>query len=257
MSLPAVKFAGEMKPNRVDSAPDGLPALNRPRLSSLTTESGGRINVKYAGTDCVAGAPPVPDSNGTRCFPVRWVMEPEVEPRNDWFHKYVVSEVTEDDLATDNYDGRTTYTYEGAAAWAYNPNPLMDPKYRTWSEWRGYEKVLVTKGDKAQEPTSPQSGTRYQYFRGMNGDRTAAGGVKTISIKDSTGTMLPDAKQYAGVVREEITYNGVGGPEVGGEIHDPWSRPTAEQAPTRLTRWNRCARSAGQFLLAGESAPPR
>lgn len=229
--LPSVQFAGEMKANRVDSAPDGLPALNRPRIVSITSESGGRIAVKYADTNCVAGATPAPDSNGKRCFPVRWVMAPEVEPRNDWFHKYVVSEVTEDDLATDNYDGRTSYTYEGDGAWAYDDNPLSDPKYRTWSEWRGYEKVLVTKGDKAQEPTSPQSSTRYQYFRGMNGDRTAAGGAKVVSIKDSANTVLPDAKQYAGVLREDITYNGVGGAEVSGAIHDPWSRVTAQQAP--------------------------
>ncbi|MET9274816.1 RHS repeat-associated core domain-containing protein [Kribbella sp. NPDC003557] len=231
VGLPPVKFDYEMKPNRVDSLTDGLPALNRPRLITITSESGGRINVAYAGKDCAPGALPAPDSNGKRCFPVRWLMEPEVEPRNDWFHKYVVSEITEDDLLTGNFAGRTKYTYEGAAAWAYDQNPLADPKYRSWTDWRGYEKVLVVRGDKTQEPNSPQSATRYQYFRGMNGDRTAAGGSKTVGIKDSAGTVVTDSKPYAGLVREEITYNNVGGPEVGGSIHDPWSRRTAVQAP--------------------------
>ncbi|NIK61141.1 RHS repeat domain-containing protein [Kribbella shirazensis] len=231
VGLPPVKFAYQMKPNRVDSLTDGLPALNRPRIISITSESGGRINVAYAEAECAPGALPAPDSNGKRCFPVRWLMEPEVEPRNDWFHKYVVSGITEDDLLTGNFAGRTSYTYEGAAAWAYDNNPLADPKYRSWTDWRGYEKVLVVRGDKTQEPGSSQSATRYQYFRGMNGDRTAAGGSKTVSIKDTNGTVLTDAKQYAGLVREEITYNGVGGPEVGGSIHDPWSRRTAVQAP--------------------------
>lgn len=226
-----VRFAGEMKANRVDSAPDGLPALNRPRISTITTESGGRLAVKYAPTECVPGAPPAPDSNTKRCFPVRWTMPPEVNPRNDWFHKYVVAEVTEDDLLTDNYDGRTTYSYEGGAAWAYGENPLADPKYLTWSEWRGYEKVLVTKGDKAQEPTSPQSATRYHYFRGMHGDKVAAGGTKTVDLTDSTGTPTRDLEQYAGRIREQITYNGVGGAEVSGEIHDLWSRQTGQQDP--------------------------
>ncbi|MFC9692237.1 phospholipase A2 [Kribbella sp. NPDC056951] len=220
VSLPPVSFAYEMKPNRVDSDPDGLPAMNRPRIVSVTNESGGRTNVTYAPTNCTPTTLPTPSSNGKRCFPVRWVMAPEVEPRNDWFHKYVVAEVTEDDTVTTNYDTRTLYTYEGDAAWAYDDNPLSDPKFRSWTQWRGYEKVLVTKGDTTQEPTSPQSATRYQYYRGLGGNLT-----------DSTGTVTPDAKQYSGTMREEITYNGVGGPVVSSEIHDPWSRRTAEQAP--------------------------
>ncbi|GAA0590413.1 RHS repeat-associated core domain-containing protein [Kribbella sandramycini] len=218
--LPPMTFGYEMKPNRVDSAPDGLPALNRPRIITVTNESGGRTNVKYAAANCTPTTLPTPNGNGKRCFPVRWVMAPEVEPRNDWFHKYVVEEITEDDLVTTNYNGRTSYSYEGNAAWAYDENPLADPKYRSWTEWRGYEKVLVTKGDLTQEPTSPQSATRHQFYRGMGGNLT-----------DSTGTVVPDSKQYAGMLREELTYNGVGGAVVSSEIHDPWSRRTAEQAP--------------------------
>lgn len=220
VSLPPVTFGYEMKPNRVDSDPDGLPALNRPRIVSVTNESGGRVNVTYAAANCTPTTLPAPSSNGKRCFPVRWVMAPEVEPRNDWFHKYVVGEITEDDTVTTNYDTRTTYTYEGDAAWAYDDNPLADPKFRSWTEWRGYEKVLVTKGDTTQEPTSPRSATRYQYYRGLGGNLT-----------DSTGAVAPDAKQYAGSLREEITYNGVDGPVISTEIHDPWSRRTAQQAP--------------------------
>ncbi|GAA0590406.1 hypothetical protein HPO96_04310 [Kribbella sandramycini] len=218
--LPPVKFGYEMKPNRVDSAPDGLPALNRPRIISVTNESGGRTNVTYAAANCTPTTLPTPASNGKRCFPVRWVMAPEVEPRNDWFHKYVVGEITEDDTVTTNYDTRTTYSYEGNAAWAYDDNPLADPKFRSWTDWRGYEKVLITKGDLTQEPTSPQSATRYQYYRGLGGNLT-----------DSSGAVAPDLKQYAGSLREEITYNGVGGSVVSSEIHDPWSRRTAQQAP--------------------------
>jgi RHS repeat-associated protein len=227
VTLPSVRFAGTMKPNRVDSAQDGLPALNKPRITTITSESGGEVNVDYAATNCAPGAKPAADSNTKRCFPVRWTMPPEVEPRDDWFHKYVVAATTEDDLLTDNRDVLTTYTYEGNGAWAYDDNPLVDPKRRTWSQWRGYEKVLVTKGDTAQEPGMPQSATRYQYFRGMYGDKFAAGGTKTPNVTDSAGTAKADLEQYTGFLREQITYDGV--KEVSGEIHEPWSRLTATQ----------------------------
>ncbi|MGW4796128.1 type IV secretion protein Rhs, partial [Nonomuraea sp. NPDC004297] len=232
---PAVTFDGTMMANRVNSAGDGLPALNKPRITTITTESGGATNVSYAPPDCAPGSlPAAAESNIRRCFPQRWVMPPATTPVNDWFHKYVVAKVVEDDLVTDAKDMVTGYDYDTVkgGAWAYDDNPLVPENRRTWSEWRGYEKVVVRKGDPANDENKPESRTSYLYFRGMHGDRlNAGGGVKGVDVVDSAGTRTPDAEPLRGFLREEITYNGVN--EVTGQIHDPWTRLTATQGTAR------------------------
>ncbi|WP_433434857.1 RHS repeat-associated core domain-containing protein [Nonomuraea sp. CA-141351] len=227
---PAVTFDATMLPNRVNSAADGLPALNKPRLTTITTESGGAINVTYAPPDCAPGALPTAESNTKRCFPQRWAMPPATEPVNDWFHKYAVAKVVQDDLVTDAKDMVTTYEYDAVkgGAWAYVDDPLIDEKKRTWSDWRGYEKVLVREGDPANDENKPETKTQYLYFRGMHGDRlNPAGGTKTADIIDSTGTKLADVEPLAGFVREQITYDGA--TALTTELNDPWTRLTATQ----------------------------
>ncbi|MGV9595432.1 RHS repeat-associated core domain-containing protein [Streptosporangium sandarakinum] len=228
---PAVTFDGTMMANRVNSATDGLPALNKPRITTITTESGGAVNVSYAPPDCAPGAlPAAPESNTKRCFPQRWAMPPATTPVNDWFHRYVVAKVVEDDLVTDAKDVVTSFGYDTVkgAAWAYNDNPLVPENQRSWSEWRGYEKVMVRKGDPANDENKAESKTSYLYFRGMHGDRlNAAGGTKTVDVADSTGAKVADAEPLKGFVREQITYDGAN--EVTGEINDPWTRLTATQ----------------------------
>ncbi|WP_143591435.1 RHS repeat-associated core domain-containing protein [Thermoactinospora rubra] len=228
VTLPPVTFDGTTLPNRVDAETDGLPKLYKRRVTTVTSESGGAINVTYAQPDCAPGALPAPESNGKRCFPVRWTMPPATEPVNDWFHKYVVSKVVEDDLATDTKDVVTWYDYVGGAAWAYTDDPLIGEQYRTWADWRGYEKVVVRKGDPANDGNKPQAKTQFLFFRGMYGDRLGpSGGTKTPEIVDSTNVRLKDDKPLAGFLREEIVYNGA--TDVTTELHDPWTRLTATQ----------------------------
>jgi RHS repeat-associated protein len=229
-ALPAVTFGGTAYPNRVNSAADGLPPLDKYRITSIDNESGGTINVDYADPDCTAGTRPAADTNTLRCFPVRWAFPPATQPVDDWFHKYVVRQVSQVDNVGGTLRQLTAYTYVGGAAWHYDDNPLIPPDKRTWSEYRGYEKVLVTSGDPAAEPDRPQAQVRYQHFRGMNGDRLAGGGTKSVSITDSAGASIADDEPYAGFLREEITYDGAGGAVVTGSIHTPWKRgPTATQ----------------------------
>ncbi|MFG1682665.1 RHS repeat-associated core domain-containing protein [Nonomuraea sp. NPDC049269] len=229
IKLDAVTFDGTMLANRVNYVTDGLPALNKPRITTITSESGGAINVSYASPDCKPGAlPAAAETNTKRCFPQRWAMPPATTPVNDWFHKYVVTKVVEDDLVTDTKDMVTSYDYVGGGAWAYNDNPLVAENQRTWSEWRGFEKVAVRKGDPANDENKPESKTQYQYFRGLNGDRlNAAGGAKTVSVTDSSGVALADAEPLKGFVREQITYDGTN--EITFQVNDPWTRLTATQ----------------------------
>ena len=183
-------------------------------------ESGGVITVNYANAECRPGALPAPDTNEKLCFPVRWAMPPAPEPVNDWFHKYVVASVVEDDTLTDADDVVTKYAYTGGGAWAYDDNPLVAADRRSWSVWRGFQNVTVTKGDPVNDEGKPLSRTDYLYFRGMHADRTASGGAKSVSVKDSNGVSLLDREPLAGFLREQITYDGA--TVVEGAINDPW-----------------------------------
>jgi RHS repeat-associated protein len=234
VAAPTVTFMGSFMANRVNSATDGLPKLNKLRVTAIHNGAGGTTNVQYSTPECADGATPAPNEMNTkRCYPVKWAMPPATQPVNDWFHKYVVTRVAEDDRVGGSKDLVTSYEYAGGAGWAYTDHPLVPADKRTWSQWRGYERVSVRTGDKASEPASPQSLTTYLYFRGLHGDKKQSGGTRDEDVVDSTGTSLDDARELAGFLREEITYNGVGGAEVGGSIHTPWSRKTAEQGTLR------------------------
>ncbi|MEU8396018.1 RHS repeat-associated core domain-containing protein [Nonomuraea sp. NPDC048892] len=234
-ALPPVTFDGVALPNRVDSTPDGLPPMKKFRLYAVNNESGGQTVVTYSSGECAANALPVPDDNGKRCFPVRWA--PQLSgPIDDWFHKYVVANVARIDRTGGAATEYTSYDYEGGAAWAYNDDPFVKAEYRSWTGWRGYEKVRVRQGDPRNPGDAKENATRYQFFRGMNGDRRAGGGTRSASVTDSRGGTLADDPQLAGFLREQTTYNGAGGPVVAHAIHDPLTRLTATQGPLKAHR---------------------
>src|SRR5262249_20080855 len=56
LTLPSVNFDWVQMHNRVDTATDGLPAMNWMRLSTIWTESGGKISIRYLPQDCQAGS---------------------------------------------------------------------------------------------------------------------------------------------------------------------------------------------------------
>jgi RHS repeat-associated protein len=220
---PAVTFTGVSKPNRVDGFTGGAFPMNKWRISDVKTESGANIVVAYMPAQCSSTSKPAdPATNTMRCFPVYWTVEGGSAPTLHYFHKYVVSTVTENDLVAGSPYRQTTYTYTSPPAWHYDDNELTLAKYRTWGDWRGYSTVWVQTG-----PAGFQTSKRYLYFRGMHGDRaSAAGGTKSVEIVDSEGHPYDDFERLNGYLREEITYNGAGGPEVTGTINTPWFRQT-------------------------------
>lgn len=232
LAQPPVTFDSVGLPNRVNSVHDGLSAMSKRRISAIHTESGATIGVHYASAQCTADDLPTPDANHQRCFPVRWAPK-DAEPIDDWFHKYVVESVSQVDRVGGGPTQFTHYDYEGGAAWAYRDDPLVPEEYRSWSEWRGYETVQVRIGEPNDPGNPQQSVTRYRYFRGMDGDRRANGGKKSVTVTDSTGASYDDSPQLAGFLLEEITYDGVDGDgqtgaEVTGTVHQPWTHgPTA------------------------------
>ncbi|MEO3816631.1 RHS repeat-associated core domain-containing protein [Plantactinospora sp. B24E8] len=228
LALPAVRFEGVQLENRVD-AEEGIPPMYKWRLSDVYDESGGHVRVNYSAKDCTRSATPTPDSNTRRCFPQYWVPEGALAPKLDWFHKYVAVQVLEDDQSGLAGIEQTDYEYLGGAAWHYDDNELTPAKYRTWSEWRGFARVRTTRG----APGGVRSQHEELYLRGMDGDRLSSG-TRSVSVTDSEGVAVTDHPALAGFVREEITYDGVGGAVVDGEIRDGWvSAATATRGSTR------------------------
>ncbi|MFF9853276.1 RHS repeat domain-containing protein [Streptomyces litmocidini] len=235
ITLPAVTFSGVQLHNRVDKTGDDVPPFIKWRVRTVTSETGSVLTVNYSAPECVAdtNVPAALDKNTKRCYPVKWIPPSnptggtDPQPRTDWFHKYVVTQVTESDPTGGAPLKQTDYTYHGGGAWAYDDqSPITPAKYRTWGIWRGFQKVTTTTGEAA----GVRSKSTSLYYRGMHGDKQLDGTTRTETVTDSQGTAVNDEEQYAGQLRETITYNGTAGEEVSGRIVTPWSQNTAAVA---------------------------
>ncbi|MFC9295785.1 polymorphic toxin-type HINT domain-containing protein [Streptomyces sp. NPDC057011] len=240
VSLPAVSFLANKvdMPNRVSKGtdpktgkPDATPDFDRLRVETIRTETGGEIYVDYSDPCPVGTSHPAPEANTTRCFPVHWSPDPELEPEKtpiEWFNKYVVDRVVERDRVARQTDVTTSYTYEGGAGWAKEDDEFTKPVLRTYSRWHGYASVVTTQGETANagKPTATeQSQTRTRYFRGMS---TPAA---KITVKDSTGTedLGEDLPQYQGQAAETIVYTKAGGTVENRHLTWPQSKETARR----------------------------
>ncbi len=214
ITLPEVTFRGEQMANRVDTTGDAGPPMNRYRVTAISSEAGGTTTINYSAPDCTSGSlPAAADSNSRRCFPVSWQPEgtgPEIQ---EYFHKYVVNTVVENPNDEVSAAVETAYHYVGDPAWHYDDSPFTAPAHRTWSEFRGYAAVDVITGSAMEQ----RSQVRTRYFRGMDGDRLASGGTRQVTVDG-----IADTERLNGFVREEITYNGIDGPEIGGTVTTPW-----------------------------------
>ncbi|MFI7548022.1 polymorphic toxin-type HINT domain-containing protein [Actinoplanes sp. NPDC049599] len=229
-SVPDITLVGVPMDNRVDTAlSNGLRPMRWYRMKTIYTETQASIDVNYLPTNCAAGSTPDPATNTKRCFPVRWAP-PDLggapgKEITDWFHKYVVDSVRENDTKSplQGYplNVLTSYKYD-TPAWRYaDDDGLTKDKYRTWSQWRGYGLVSVIKGDDGD-----RTRVDTRYFRGMDGDkstRTDTVGTKRANVTDSKGkATIVDADDLNGQIRETVVYNGPDGEPISGTISDPW-----------------------------------
>ncbi len=231
ITLPPLTFSHEWRTNRVDRTDDILP-LNKPRLKTVTADTGAITSVTYSEPDCDATPehrrmPTAEDDNVRRCYPVRWSPNGGNEPRLDWFHKYVVTDVKSSDPTGGSSDLMYHYDYDDPA-WHYTEDPLTKPKERTWSQWRGFRTVTTLVGDPAE---GVRSKTVAAYMQGMDGDRRADKTRRSVSVPAITAPRITDSNVFAGFLRENVTYDG--DVEVSGVINDPWSKQTA----TRRYSW--------------------
>ncbi|MFG3700641.1 RHS repeat-associated core domain-containing protein [Micromonospora sp. NPDC047620] len=225
-ALPELVFHGTQLVNRVDAL-EGIAPMIKWRISAIVSEAGGTTSVTYSATDCVRGQTPVPDANTKRCFPSYWTPDGAANPTVDWFHKYLATQVVVDDRDPASPDLVTRYEYLDGAAWHHDDDDgLTKEKYKTWSQWRGYGRVRVTSGADGEQ----RSQTETRYFRGMDGDRLAAGGTKDVKVTDSRGVRVDDHRALAGLARETISFDGPGGAEVSSTVTDGWIKGNAPTA---------------------------
>ncbi|WP_282703867.1 RHS repeat-associated core domain-containing protein [Streptomyces sp. CC219B] len=271
ISLAPVVFKGKQLPNRVDNDKDGNPPFLRWRVETIQTETGARIAVEYAKTECSTETSPhklpsAAHSNTMRCYPViQEVPDPTDETGlkkkyfTDWFHKHRVDEVREEDKNGTSPTKVTTFQYLGDPAWAYDDDSeLLSEKARTWNQWRGYGKVRTLVG------TAPDKRSQVEtvYFRGMDGDKLP-GGKREVEVKDSEGGTVDDHKLFAGQIRESLYYDGEGGPLQSATLYTPWVRgPTATRQRTDgaepLQAWvSGTERIASRTVLSGNRGQRR
>jgi RHS repeat-associated protein len=231
LSNPAVTFTGTQMVNRVPGRTvngQALPAMYHWRIQTITDELGAKTTVTYSTPTCAQSSPTVlpssPDANTMLCYPVAWT--PSGGAITDWFNKYLVTSVTVADGvgATASPAQVTNYQYVGDPAWHDNDSEFVETAHRTWDQWRGYQKVIVITG----ATPDPITQTQTTYLRGMDGDLTAAGGTKSVTVTDSQGNTYRDADTLNGSVIETQTYAAAGGGVVRDVVNTPYaSAPVA------------------------------
>ncbi len=228
--MPSTKFEYIKLANRIDVQGDAQPPMNRHRLSAVTTEAGGTVNITYSGMDCSPTSKPAVESNKRRCFPVWYTPPGQAEPVMEFFHKYVVTDtVTSGNLAGAG-ETRVHYQYPdpsvtgGGGAWRYTDDEIIPADQRTWSQWRGYGFVDVYTGT-AGNPDQPRTHARHRFFRGLDGDRLNGGGGTTDVKVDG----LDDHDQFAGMTRELITFDQAA--VVSRTVSDPWRSAATATGP--------------------------
>ncbi|MEH1164367.1 polymorphic toxin-type HINT domain-containing protein [Micromonospora sp. CPCC 205539] len=231
ITMPPVTFEPVAMRNRVLTKRNTT--NNRMRIGNIITETGAKIQVTYSDVDCSSGnLPSTTYTNTQRCYPVVGPdpYDPDGPDITEWWHKYVVSQVSESDLMV-KVDGQdhgqpvknTFYSYIGGAAWHYaDDNGLIKPRRKTWNQFRGYATVETRVGDKPS-----QTLTRTTYLRGMHGDKASTSpGTRTVKVPASLGSeTVYDEDQFAGMVREQATFNGVDTKPVSKVVNVPWMSP--------------------------------
>ncbi|MEN3307835.1 MAG: hypothetical protein V7603_4037 [Micromonosporaceae bacterium] len=251
VTVPDVHFVGVQKPNRVD-ATDTAPAMNWWRIASVETETGGSVNVTYSDADCVRGSrmpdTAALDANTLRCFPVYWIPDGATDLKLDFFHKYVVTTVTESDLGLPSDERSvptvTHYEYLTAPAWRYTDDDgLVDDKAKTWSVWRGYGRMRTTVGQGAEAVRSESV-----YFRGMDGDKLRTGN-RSVTLSAAGGApAVTDSDFYAGMIRERLSYQDATGSEISATVNVPW-----RSDPPTATRTVDGVRAEARFVGVAEN----
>jgi RHS repeat-associated protein len=152
---------------------------------------------------------------------VYWTPAGYTAPFLDWFNSYVVNSVSQTDPTGGAPPELTSYKYLGGAAWHFDDNELVQPKYRTYGQFRGYGDVQTRTGDGVNDPQTLAETT---YYRGMSDDNNST----AVTLTDSAGGTHDDNDQLAGMPLEATSYLGDGGPVDHSTITSYWVSPAAQ-----------------------------
>ncbi len=230
VAMPPVDFGGTAMDNRVDSD-EGRPPLHKYRITRVSNETGADTLVTYSPPECAYNALPTQETSTKRCFPMWWTPDGYSAPLQDWFHRYVVTQVVDDDkVAGSGSESKvTTYEYLGGVAWHRDDSEFTLDKHRGWNQFRGYATVRVREGGSAASMTDTT------YFRGMDGDVLPDGSTRKVTVADTEGDAVTDGDALAGTVYESVTYTADGGTVDEASVTVPWvSAATATHARTGL-----------------------
>ena len=224
VTMPAVTFAGIQEPNRTDPNVGG-PALDRYRINDITTETGSQISVSYELTNpCAVPVTVTPSSNTSSCYPVYWTQPGGTGPFLDWFNSYAVADVSQSDPSGGSAGLYSSYAYPSGPAWHYDDNELVQAKYRTYGQYRGYGDVITYDG----QGSDPLTESETTYYQGMSDDNDTT----PVTLLDSQGGKHDDTDQLSGDTLESTSYNFKGGPKTGSTITSYWVSP-AQATRTR------------------------
>ncbi|MFD9487015.1 RHS repeat-associated core domain-containing protein [Streptomyces sp. NPDC059991] len=227
ITLPKTVFEGQMMANRVDAS-EGRPPLYKQRITKATNETGGQTLVTYSPTECTPGSLPTADKNTKRCYPSWWTPEGAVDPVKDWFHKYAVTQVIEDDTTAGTTSKVTNYEYADGPNWRRDTEEFTLDKHRTWNVFRGYGTVRTLVG------TSNRTKSETTYFAGMAGDTLADGSARTVDKING----ITDRDDFAGRTAQSRTYDNdtATGKVVARTTYTPWEADaTATQSVKGIT----------------------
>jgi RHS repeat-associated protein len=222
IAMPPVSFTYQAMANRVAGYND-QPSMIHWRLTNIATDTGGTIDVTYSSGCTASTLPASPSTNTTLCYPVNWTPPFDTTQISDYFDKYVVSSVEQQDGTAGSPDKLTSYQYYGlnhaanVAAWHYDDDELVKAADRTWGQFRGFAEVDTYTGDpkvNINGAADAQSLSTTLYYLGMNGDTLPNNGTRAVSLKDSLGETVPDDDNFADTPYETETFNGPGGAEL-------------------------------------------
>ncbi|MFF5971387.1 polymorphic toxin type 28 domain-containing protein [Streptomyces sp. NPDC012769] len=229
LSLPPTVLNYDPLTNRLDKSGDGRAPFIKERLSTITDEAGGQVDVNYSQQACSWSALPTPQSNTTRCFPQQYQPSNKMPVTTEWFNKYVVDSVIATDLTGGSPDMVTRYAYLGDAAWAFDDDDgLTKEKLKTWSQWRGYQHTRVQTGSTSQM----LSQVDHWFLRGMDGDRNDPADktkTRTVTVPDGVGGTITDDQAWAGYEYRVETYDAPGGKILSKTVNTPWKKETAKR----------------------------
>ncbi|MEV0645641.1 polymorphic toxin type 30 domain-containing protein [Phytomonospora sp. NPDC050363] len=229
---PPIVFTGIELANNANTAP-GAPLFSRWRIDTIRTEAGADIHVSYSAMDCGYGNLPAKvEDNSKRCYPVYWTPEGAPDPVRDWFHKYVVTEVTEIDHTGGQPTVSTKYDYSTVdggdkntgTLWGYDTSEFTKKKHRTYGIWRGYALATTTVGDATYAPPLT---TQKRFYRGFDGEKLPDSTRRDVWVTDSEGVKHEDHEALSGMMLEESVLNGAVIEQ--STVTDYWTHETASR----------------------------